>query len=176
MNGKNLWERIQKNDHKALRQVFDLYYQLLYSYCIQFTHNESEADDIVQEAFIKLWTKRETIQIKTSLKSYLFRTTYHIYVDSYRSKKKKLNLMEELKYEALTSQIEEDPFENNRKISKLKDSIQGLPTKCKEILMLSKREGLKNREIALKLNVSIKTVESQLRIAFQKIRKDFKSK
>jgi len=61
-----------------------------------------------------------------------------------------------------------------KRLEKLKAIIETLPEKCKEILLLNKMDGLKYREIAIKLNISIKTVEAQMRIAFQKIREGFK--
>ena len=74
---------------------------------------------------------------------------------------------------AKESLMEEGSYVDNR-IKKLKVIIDELPPKCREILLLNKRDGLKYKEIALKLNVSEKTVESQMRIAFKKIRAAFK--
>ena len=69
--------------------------------------------------------------------------------------------------------MEQDDSILQKKIEKVKQLVDALPEKCREILLLSKREGYKNKEIAEKLNISIKTVESQMRIAFQKIRDGF---
>lgn len=176
MSDQFLWNRIQSNDNKAFKKVFDLHYETLCSYVMQFTHNMPEAEDIVQNTFIKLWEKRNKITINTSLKAYLFRTCYNAYIDDFNEKKRKNSLLEDLKYEILLSQLEEEEFIVNNKKEKIKALVDTLPRKCKEILLLSKETGLKNKEIATKLNISIKTVESQIRIAFQKIRKGYSSK
>lgn len=174
MDEKLLWKRIQKDDNLALKSLFELHYKSLCIYIVQFTHNLNEAEDIVQESFIKLWEKRKTIQINTSLKAYLFKSAYNLLLNNLRKKDKEREMISDLKYELFLSQIENNEFEES-KIKKIKASINKLPAKCKKILMLSKKEGLKNREIAGQLNISIKTVESQIRIAFQKIRDDFRN-
>ena len=174
MKDEILWRRIQNNDNQALKEIFDLYYKVLCSYMIQFTHDVDDAEDIVQNAFIRLWTKRKHITIKSSIKSYLFRLSYNMYIDTYKKQKRDNQLLIDLKYEAINSILEEDVSITNQKIKRVKELIEMLPEKCKEILILSKERGLKNKEIAEKLGISIKTVESQIRIAFQKIRKGYK--
>ena len=174
MSDKALWGRIQNNDNDALKEIFNLYYKLLCTYMMQFTHNIDDAEDLAQDAFIKLWAKRENITIKTSLKSYLFRLAYNSYIDRYKQQKKEDQLLVELKYEGINSIIKEDTSIKDQKIKQVKKLIEHLPEKCKEILLLSKEKGLKNKEIAKTLGISVKTVESQIRIAFQKIRNGYK--
>ena len=173
MKDKTLWKHIQKGDTQSFKKVFDLHYKTLCSYIVQFTNDMFEAEDIVQNTFINLWTKRETIKINSSLKSYLFRSAHNAYCDKYRKQKREERLLEVLKYEIIISKINEDDTLLSQKSQRIKVLVDKLPKRCKEILLLSKQDGLKQKDIALKLNISIKTVESQLRIAFQKIRKEF---
>lgn len=175
MDDKRLWLEIQKGDGSALRQLFDLYYKTLSIYIVQFTNNMEDAEDIAQSTFVKLWEKRNKINITTSLKSYLFRSAYNSYMDQIRKEKRKDLMIAELKYQALTATIDEDSSKEEERVNKIKEVVNDLPDKCKEILLLSKSEGLKYKEIAERLGISIKTVESQIRIAFQKIRKTFES-
>lgn len=175
MTDKLLWERIQNNDNQALKEAFDLYYKVLCSYILQFTHDMDNAEDIVQNTFITLWTKRNNINIKSSLKSYLFRSAYNKFLDDIRTRKKEIEFLNNLKYEAINSILEEDTTIVEQKTEAIKNLVNTLPHKCKEILLLSKEKKLKNREIAKLLGVSIKTVESQIRIAYQKIKKGYKN-
>lgn len=175
MTDKLLWKRVQDGDDQALKQIFDLYYRSLCTYIVQFTHNMDNAEDIVQNTFITLWTKRNDIYIKSSLKSYLFRVAYNKFIDTARTHKKEIELLNTLEYEAINSILEEDNTIVEQKTESIKNLINRLPDKCKEILLLSKEKGLKNKEIAKKLNISIKTVESQIRIAYQKIKKGYKN-
>ncbi|WP_417327050.1 RNA polymerase sigma factor [Halarcobacter sp.] len=170
---KAIWEKIQNNNKQAFKDLFDLYYKELCLYMVQFTHNINDAEDLVQETFIKLWDKRYSIHISTSVKAYLYKITYNAYIDKVRLKKRKELFLIEFKHSILIAEIEEP--EDKERINKIKKIVENLPEKCREILLLSKQEGLKNREIASHLNISIKTVESQIRIAFQKIRKGYKN-
>ncbi len=169
-----LWRRIQQNDNQSLKELFDLHYKPLCSYAVQFTHCMIDAEDIVQSVFIALWDKREKLEIETSLKAYLYKSVYNAAMNKFRKDKQKDAFLEKLKYEALRSQIIEDNTLLTKKIIKIKSIVAALPDRCNEIIMLSKVEGLKNREIAERLSISIKTVESQIRIAYKKIRKEFK--
>ena len=132
-----------------------------------------DAEDIVQEVFVKLWEKRHSININSSLKSYLFKAAYNAYIDSVRKEQRSDVFLTELKYHALQFYTEEING-SEEKMTKIKIIVDKLPQKCKQIFLLSKSGGLKNKEIANSLSISIKTVESQMRIAFQKIRNEFK--
>ena len=174
MNEKVLWELIKQNDNKALQMLFDLHYKSMCYYAIQFVKQMPEAEDIVQSVFIKLWTKRDSITINTSLKSYLYRSVYNNYIDEFRKGKQKEKYLESLKYDTLTEHIAvEDSLELQEKIDKIKILVDTLSPRCKEVLLLSKHEGYKHREIAEKLEISVKTVESLMSTAFKKIRDGF---
>ena len=176
MESNNLWERILNNDERALKELFDLHYKSLCSYVVQLTHNMSESEDIVQSVFVKLWTRRHLINVKTSLKAYLYRSARNAYLDKFRKTKRRDEFLESLKLEAMSHQTEhEDITIMHQKIEKLRHLVESLPERCREILLLSKQSGYKNKEIAEEMGISIKTVESQLRIAFQKIREGFEN-
>ena len=164
---------VQEIDNQSLKELFDLYYRPLCLYIIQFTKDEQKAEDIVQDTFIKFWEKRKTIRVTSSFKAYLYRSAYNSFMDQIRKEERNDLLLVELKYEGLLSQTDIEESYHEERVKKVKEIINVLPKKCQEILLLSKREGLKNKEIASRLNISIKTVESQMRIAFQKIRKEF---
>lgn len=175
MRTNNLWDKIKRGDKKAFETLFNNNYNTLSSYICTYTKSQSIAEDIAQETFIKLWINRNTIEIQTSLKAYLFRSAYNMYIDSYRIKKQNSVLLENIRYQILQEQfINSNDDILDKKIEKIKHLIQLLPNQCRKILLLSKEKGYKNREIAVKLNISIKTVESQIRIAYDKIRHGFK--
>jgi len=170
---KILWKRIKNDNKQDFNILFESCYRMLCLYIVQFTKNMDDAEDIVQEVFVKLWIKRHSININSSLKSYLFKATYNAYIDRSRKEQRNILFLTELKHQALQPHIDEvDTYEE--KVSKVKMIVDQLPQKCKQIFLLSKSEGLKNKEIALSLDISIKTVESQMRIAYTKIRNEFK--
>ena len=170
---KILWGRIRKGDHSGLKELFDLHYRPLCSYAIQFTRRMPDAEDLVQSEFTNLWIKRKELCIHTSVKAYLYKSVYNSFMCKARKEKQKDAFFDSLKYEAMSNRPNEDNSAFLRKIEKVKKLVNLLPNQCRETLLLSKREGYKNREIAEKLGVSVKTVESQIRIAFKKIREGF---
>lgn len=173
MDEEGIWARIQQSDSDALKILFDLHYRPLCIYALQFSHGLPDAEDIVQGIFIKLWTKRKDLDIKTSLKAYLYKSVFNACMQNVRRNKNIVDSLDFLKHKILQDQTEDDDSLLLEKIEKVKSLVDTLPKRCKEILLLSKKEGYKNKEIAEKLGVSIKTVESQMRIAFKKIRKGF---
>ncbi|WP_149273118.1 RNA polymerase sigma factor [Pareuzebyella sediminis] len=169
-----IWERIKEDDDAALKVLFDRYYKPLCIYALQFSKSLPDAEDFVQGVFITLWSKRNEIHIQTSLKAYLYRSVFNTCMQNKRKEKKIEKSLELLKWEILQEQVEEDSTLLPQRIERIKCLVDALPDRCKEILLLSKREGYKNKEIAEKLGISLKTVESQMSIAFKKIRLGFK--
>lgn len=168
-----LISQIRKGNSLAFKQLFDRHYSSLCYYLTNFTNDKMTSEDIVQTVFVDFWNKRDDIEIHSSVKSYLFAMAYNQFLMSLRIKKKEVSFLEQLKYEAL--QTVDTPTEEDleRKSRRLNYIITQLPQRCQEVLKL-KMEGLKYKDIAESLGVSVKTVESQMRIAFIKIRSDYK--
>ena len=173
MDDNELVLRIKHDDHRAFRIIFKSLYEPLLAYVITFTHDRQEAKDIVQNCFITLWDKRKDLLDESSLKNYLFTIAHNLYINQYKKNQYKTKVFDELKYRALNSRINEVGEVTKDRTKKLTLLIDHLPPRCKQILLLNKKEGKKYREIADTLNISIKTVESQMRIAYQKIRAGF---
>ena len=169
------WENLKKGDKTALDALFKLYYHPLYVYLLQHTKNRFETEDILQGVFMYLWEKREHIEIRQSMKPYLYKAAYNAFIDQTRQEKRKDMLLESLKHETLIEEIEEDDAEVQKKIQRVKQQIELLPKRCREIFLLSKYEGYYYDEIAEILGISVKTVESQMRLAFKKIREGFEN-
>ncbi|SDR79831.1 RNA polymerase sigma-70 factor, ECF subfamily [Polaribacter sp. KT25b] len=170
-----LAKNIKKDDEKAFRTLFDRYYKKLLNYANTFTGDLQEAEDIVQQVFITLWTNRKKIDTKKSIKSFLYKITYNSYIDIYRKQKHKESFFDEIKERALRDRISDNDEIIEQRILKLKVAIDSLPKRSKEILQMNKFEGLKYKEIANQLNISVKTVEAHMHTAFKKIRETFKS-
>lgn len=162
----------EKDDFK---KVFEQLYGPLLAYTKTLTNNHDQAKDIVQNCFITLWQKRPDLINSPSLKSFLFTTAYNSFIDLYRKNQRKNKILDDLKHKMAKENLIEEDNNSDYKIKRLKLIIAELPPKCKEILLLNKRDGLKYKEIAIRLNVSEKTVESQMRIAFKKIREEFRN-
>ena len=159
-----LWQGIKQGDDLAFKTLFNRYYKSLCIYALQILNSLPDSEDIVQGVFVSLWTKREELYIKTSLKAYLYKSVFNACIQNVRRERKIDESLEFLKWKMLRNQVEEDDTVLFSEIEKLKKIVDTLPNRCKEILLLSKIEGYKNREIASDLGISIKTVESHMRI------------
>jgi len=137
----------------------------------RITNCKDTAEDIVQDCFYKLWKSKESIMVKISLKAYLYRSVTNASLNHIRLSKKHSDITE----------LTIEPYEENTLpepqvdiTKKVKEAIESLPPKCKTIFVLSRYQGMKYREIAETLNISIKTVENQMSIAFDKLRESLK--
>lgn len=172
---KDIWNFIKKGDEKAFETFFKTYYKYYVLKIFQLTKDLDLAEDIVQQTFIDLWEKRKKIFVSTSLKSFVYKMSYNKFIDNIRYVNRQNKLLEELKHITLKTLNEEGVIDIRQlQIEKLNELIDELPNRCKEIFLLSKRDDLKNIEIAKKLNISIKTVENQMTIAYKRIRYEYK--
>ncbi len=130
-----------------------------------------EAQDVVEEVFIKLWTNRNTISAIKNLKLYLYVAVKNSCINHLvRLKKLKIESIDELEIdiESINATAEEHII-SKEKIDFINQEINKLPKKCKAIFILVKEEELKYNEVATLLNISVKTVEAQMSIAFKKL-------
>jgi len=168
---KNLSEHlIRTGDKRAFEMFYRKHFKSLIIYLRMFSKDPELAKDIAQQSFVKLWIKRSVIPKEVSLKRYLFGIAKNNFMDQYRNRKREIKMLDEIKVQAIQNYSTEqgEPFAH--KVTLLKCAIDELPEKCREILLMSKIEGLSYKQIAQRLNISVKTVESQMRIAYKKIR------
>ncbi|MGO4770731.1 RNA polymerase sigma factor [Flavobacterium sp. W22_SRS_FK3] len=165
-----LIESLKNGDEKAYTYLIDSYHHKLCVYANSLVKNIYSAEDIVQNVFIKVWEQRARLKSDHAIKSFLYKLVYNEFIDLYR-KNQSLFSLEKTYHDALNSVVLEDDHESFQRILKVVNKeIESLPPKCKEVFILSKREGLSNIEIAEHLDVSIKTVEAQITKAFSILR------
>lgn len=175
MDDRLIIENIKNGDKKAFNLLFTRYYRPLVAYIVPFTNDVQEAENLVQDTFVSLWEKNNKLGDIRYPKSYLYTTTYNNFIDHYRKLKKRDLFFEDLRESIQRELITDNQELLDSKINRLKKLIKKLPPKCREILELNKLRGLKYKEIAERLDISEKTVEAQMAIAFKKIRKGFES-
>jgi RNA polymerase sigma-70 factor (ECF subfamily) len=161
------------NDAEVFETTFKKLHPGLMAYATPLTNDRQEAKDIVQNAFVRLWERRNELLTVPTLKNYMYATVHNMFIDLYRKKQTKNNVLEHIKANALKSYIAEIDARQDEKIEFLKKQIENLPPRCRQILIMNKRDGMKYKEIARELNISVKSVESQMRIAFKRIRENF---
>lgn len=171
-----LIESLRNGDERAYTFLIDTYHHKLCVYANSLAKNIYSAEDIVQNVFIKVWEQRTRLKSDHSIKSFLYKLVYNEFIDLYR-KNQSLFSLEKTYYDALNSVVLEDDSESFQRVLKVVNKeIESLPPKCKEVFILSKKEGLTNIEIAEHLDVSIKTVEAQITKAFSILRSSLEEK
>ena len=155
--------------------VFHYYYSGLCAYAERFTNDENTAEDIVQDLFVKLWLKSGSIQITTSLKNYLFTAVKNRSLDHLKKEKTKEKGMQYISYTTEPSMNHSIYWFAESELKELIDKcLESLPPRCREIIIMSRFDGLKNQEIADKLGLSKRTVELQISNALKQLREDLK--
>lgn len=166
-----LLNALRKGEEKAFIFLVDQYSQRLFSYALSLTNNEIMAQDILQNVFLKTWEKRKKINITSSLQNYLFKSIHNEFLNQYKRNRSKM-ILEQKYFETLNKTVRTyDDISFVEAIEKIKVEIKNLPPKCREVFILSRKEGLTNIEIANYLNISNKTVEAHVTKAFSILRK-----
>lgn len=164
--------RIKLGDEQAFELFFRKYYVRLCAFANKFLNDPEEAKEIVQDVFSKIWEGRDEIDPEDSLKSYVFKIAQNLSINKLRRKKVetayteiyKLVYIEHLEFSAHESLLAKELEEN------IAQAINKLPAECSKIFELSRVEGLKYREIADTLHISVKTVEAQMSKALKSLR------
>lgn len=169
LSDKTLFLKIKEGDEAAFNKAFESYYSRLCFFADNIIHDYDQSSSIVQQVFVDLWLKRERLDVVYSLKGFLFRSVRNQALDWLRHRKVESEYLQELSFKQ-----EEAVFLDQLELAELNDkintAIQKLPEKCREIFVLCRFEGLKYAEIASRLEISVKTVETQMSIALKKIR------
>ena len=167
---KELVELLKKGDESAFTELINKYNRRLFAYAVSLSGDYSLAKDIVQDVFLKTYEYRKRLNPEFSIEGFLYRSVYNQFINVYHKNKSLLKVHDE--YVRFLNQIidESKDSEFDKLIKIVNESINNLPKRCKEIFVLSKKEGYTNLEISEILNISIKTVEAQITIAFKSIR------
>jgi RNA polymerase sigma-70 factor, ECF subfamily len=169
------WNELKEGDINAFEMFFRTYYQPLCNYAYSFIRDRDEAEEIVQSAFLSMWEKRDTLDIKTSLKSYLYTVVRNTSLNVIKHEKIKQKHVgealanEERSHENVTQKILSSELEE-----RIQHAIESLPEQCRLVFKLSRFEELKYSEIAEQLKISIKTVENQMGKALKIMREQLK--
>ena len=159
------------SDH--FEEIYVSWFSRMKYFALEYVVSEEDAENIVQDVFTELWERKEILAYDVNLVALLFTSIKNRCIDLLRHRivvKEAVNLMKLASLELFDqSLLSEQDIE--RIITEVVDS---LPEKCREIFIKSKIEGKKQKDIAAELNISLKTVENQMDIAYKKIKSELK--
>lgn len=159
---------------KSFKKLYNDLYGPLVNYAYSKTKDWELSKEIVQNTFVRFWNRREDINIRTSVKSYLFSMVRNGIIDNYRQDKKTVDLEDVKRSNTLYVEQEEVVIQDDYILKyNLKKAISNLKEKRRRIFELSKFEGLTYKEISQYLNISERTVEDNIAKSFKEIRNYF---
>lgn len=164
-----LMDRLRAGDDLALKVIYKKYWNQLYTSAFNMLQDQQACEDIIQELFINLWNKRERIEIKASLKSYLFASVRYEVYRQVRHGSVREDIFENIQ-DRLQTPSEYGNIEHRELLSYVNSIVNKLSEKCKVVYKLSREEQLSHKEIASKLDISTKTVENHLNKALRQLR------
>ncbi len=153
-----------------------MYVKKVYNFIFNYIKNKSDTEDLTQNVFLKIWEKRATLDLDKSFDSYVFTIAYHMVVDYFRKTNNSIlsSLSEDIDIKAPISVLSAEDSLNKHQIDSLyQAALDLLPPKRKEIFLLSRHQGLTNKQIADYLHISVKTVENQMTAALKSLKEFF---
>lgn len=171
---RDLLDAIAEGRESAYRYLFDVYYQVLVTYAFRYLGDLDSSRSVVQDVFVGLYDKRNEIKIHTSLKAHLYQSVRNRALNIIKREK----MQREHHGRIMDERNDQEGYEDELTLNELEDRIakvvNNLPGQCQKIFRMSRQEGFQNAEIAEKLSISKRTVETQISKALKKIREDLK--
>ena len=148
---------------REFENIFKRLYLPLCMYALRIVGTNDDAEDIVEESFVKAWQIISGGGVLERPEAWLYRAVRNGCVSFLRSRRETTDLVE-------VAEFSEEDADTSVRDARIGRAVDGLPDKCREIFLMSKRDGLSNDEIAAELGISVKTVKNQLTKAFSRLR------
>jgi RNA polymerase sigma-70 factor, ECF subfamily len=166
---KILTDQIKRGEVKAFEKIFEAYYGSLCLFARKIVGDMDHARDIVQDVFVSVHVNHKTLDINTSLKSYLFKCVYNGCLNKIKQQKIYAGHHEYLLQNSPSSDFHDLMVEAELQ-ERIRVTVDNLPEQCGKIFRMNRYEGRKNKEIAEELGISIRTVETQISKALTALR------
>lgn len=169
--------RLQQGCKKSFEEIYILYHKRVYGFCVKYGLDDSDAEEVVQEVFVKIWEVRKQLNPEGNFHSYILTIARNFIVDGFKEK-----IREQAARSYQMSYLESgfNNVESSLNYQELQTTISGvmsrIPEKRRKVFELSRMEGLSHKEISQELGISPKTVENQIALALQDFRVAIKGK
>lgn len=173
-----LWNRICKNDDlTAFEELHKIFYGVLCNFTFSYLKDRQSCEEVVSDVFVAVWQKRNELRDVRNIRSYLYTCSKNLSIDLIR--KNSIRIQPDTNcFEVEIPELDENllsPIEMKEFRAKVNEAIEKLPPQCKLIFKMLINDQLAYKEIAEILNLSRKTVEAQIAIAYRKITHNLKN-
>jgi RNA polymerase sigma-70 factor (ECF subfamily) len=166
-----LVERLQKGDIEAFDLIYDKYSGKIYAFSLKYLRSTTEAEEIVQSIYLKLWESHKKLQKESSFKSYLFTIAYNDICKLFRRRNYRQKFIDDALYVNSQSTSEtEEGIDYQSVLDQVEQIIEKLPERQKNIFLKSRQEGKSTREIAEEVGLSPGTVDNYISESLKYIR------
>lgn len=169
-NEQSIWNKIKAGDKQAFKLFFDDYYSSYCLYANSMLDDLELSQDIVSECFVRIWERKDKIQIKASIEKYLLLSVRNSIYSYLRSPKSRGIDIDPIIERIENTPLEEYDIEKEETIQRVYKLIEELPEQRRRILELATFKGMSYKDIAEKLNISVNTVKTQLSRAYHFLR------
>ncbi len=170
VSDKALIEAIRESDQQAFKEFYFRYFDNIYRFLYWRTRDEEISRDLTQELFLRLWRNRAGLNPNLSIKAYIFRAAGNLAIDHLRHR-----ISEAIQPTEMPTLASPEDINRNMELKdELHRSLAQLPEDQRTIILMNRVEGMKYREIAEALDISIKTVEKKMSLALKFLRKSLK--
>ena len=157
---RDLLKQFKSDDKNAIDKLYEIFSGKLYNFAYSYLKTEADSLDVVQNVFISVWDKRESLKSDTNLEAYLFTITKNAVISIFRKKAQEKDYLEHLRNTVVVAHEDtEKQYDYELLYGKIQELIEELPEQRRRIFKLSKEKGLSNKDIAEELHISVKTVE-----------------
>src|SRR5687767_13829345 len=164
--------QLNQGDRLAFDEIFNRFADPIHTYIRLRLNGSEEADDVLQEVFIRLWNKRQSIVIHSSFRNYLYTIVQHCICDHQRAaKRKRYTLTEEMPEHTEGRPLPDEQYQYKQAYHIWKNATKKLPGQMRRIYSMKNEEQLSVKEIASELQLSEQTVKNQLHTAGQRVMK-----
>lgn len=175
---------LRSGSEKTFREIMEHWYSRLFNFANGYLNNRENSREVIQDVFLQLWHHRQKLADNTSLNAYLFTLTRNRCIDMVRRERLMLQFRTDKQeeyarlsenYHALSDPILDQIFAAELQ-TEIDKAVNSLPEQCRKVFIMSRTNGMKNKEISRILNLSEKTVESHLTKALRSIRTTLEQK
>lgn len=167
-----LLDKVAAGDQQAFKQVYACFYKRLYHFALAIVKTREVAEEIAEDVFVKIWQNRAQAGAIKNIRVYLYTATKNRSLN-YLSQKARAAVTEPFDYINIeiddTALSPEQVMITAEMFKRIQQAVDALPPRCKMIFKLVREDGLKYKEVAEILNISVNTIDAQMAIAVKKI-------
>lgn len=169
---QQVYEMSVNNSQEALKSLYLAYYSKLFKLAVYYVKSESLAEEIVSDTFMSVWEQRSQLLEVHNFSGYIYQIVRNISINYLRKEAKLPEYLEAINTfpHFSTEENPESKLISSELMSKLNEAIENLPDRCKLVFKLIREENLKYKEVAVLLNISVKTAEAHMALAIKRLR------